>query len=59
MKFLPALFLALFTAAAQASPLIEYHMHMPPAAGGQKRVALTFDACTGKVDDRVVDTSLT
>lgn len=54
MKILPALFLGLATASAQASPLIEYHMQMPPSANGQKRVALTFDACTGMVDDRIL-----
>ena len=36
-----------------ASPLIEYHMHMAPSAEG-RRVALTFDACTGKVDERIL-----
>ena len=38
---------------ASASPLIEYHMHMAPSEG-PKRVALTFDACTGKLDDRML-----
>lgn len=33
--------------------LIEYHMHMEPSDDG-KRVALTFDACTGKVDERIL-----
>ena len=33
--------------------LIEYHMHMERSDGG-KRVALTFDACTGKVDERIL-----
>lgn len=37
------------------SSLIEYHMRMAPSAEG-KRVALTFDACTGKVDDRILAT---
>ena len=40
---------------AVSAPLIEYHMHMSPAADGAKRVALTFDACMGKVDTRIVD----
>jgi len=39
--------------AASAARLIEYHMHMSPSAGGAKRVALTFDACTGKMDERI------
>ena len=33
--------------------LIEYHMHMDPRDGG-KRLALTFVACTGKVDERIL-----
>ena len=40
---------------AQSSPLIEYHMHMAPSADGTKRVALTFDACTKRVDDRILN----
>ena len=40
---------------AGASPLIEYHMHLPPGEVGTKRVALTFDACTGKVDERILN----
>jgi peptidoglycan/xylan/chitin deacetylase (PgdA/CDA1 family) len=38
---------------SNATPLIEYHMHMTPSVEG-KRVALTFDACTGKVDERIL-----
>ena len=38
---------------SNASPLIEYHMRMAPSTEG-KRVALTFDACTGKADDRIL-----
>ena len=34
--------------------LIEYHMRMEPS-DGNKRVALTFDACTGKVDERILN----
>jgi peptidoglycan/xylan/chitin deacetylase (PgdA/CDA1 family) len=37
------------------SSLIEYHMHMDPSGEG-KRVALTFDACMGKVDERIFST---
>lgn len=55
------MFAPLFLAAALVIPLppdstrglIEYHMHMEPSDGG-KRVALTFDACTGKVDERIL-----
>ncbi|MBG1233295.1 polysaccharide deacetylase family protein [Aestuariivirga litoralis] len=57
MKFLSALLFAIaFAPSAHAVPLIEYHMHMKPAPAGQKRVALTFDACTGKVDERILET---
>lgn len=56
MKFPTALFLGFaFTTPAYAVPLIEYHMHMAPAQDGRKRVALTFDACTGKTDTRILD----
>ncbi|MDE2384544.1 MAG: polysaccharide deacetylase family protein [Alphaproteobacteria bacterium] len=52
---LPALFLGLLLASpASATGLIEYHMHMAPE-GGARRVALTFDACTGKVDERILN----
>ena len=56
MKFIfsAAILLAL-GGQSNASALIEYHMHMAPLAEG-KRVALTFDACTGKVDDRILST---
>jgi len=51
-----SLILAAFAAtAAWAVPLIEYHMQMKPSPEGQKRVALTFDACTGKTDTRILD----
>ena len=39
---------------ARASDIIEYHMHMAPLETGVKRVALTFDACMGKTDDRIL-----
>jgi len=55
MRFLPALLFGLLLARpAFAAGLIEYHMHMPPGDGA-KRVALTFDACTGKVDERILN----
>jgi peptidoglycan/xylan/chitin deacetylase (PgdA/CDA1 family) len=41
--------------ATSAAHLIEYHMHMPASDGDTKRVALTFDACMGKVDDRILN----
>ena len=56
MKFLPALFIGLLQVTpAFASALIEFHMHMAPSEAGQKRVAITFDACTGKVDERILN----
>ena len=56
MKFIffPAI-LVLLSGQSSATSLIEYHMHMAPSAEG-KRVALTFDACTGKVDERILAT---
>ncbi len=56
MKFIffPAI-LVLLSGQSSATSLIEYHMHMAPSAEG-KRVALTFDACTGKVDERILTT---
>jgi len=51
-----SLILSAFAASvASAVPLIEYHMQMKPSPEGQKRVALTFDACTGKTDTRILD----
>ena len=40
---------------ASASNLIEYHMHMAHSEAGTKLVALTFDACMGKTDDRILN----
>ena len=57
MKFAPLFLVAILAPSQQAHAnhnLIEYHMHMEPHDGG-KRVALTFDACTGKVDDRILN----
>ncbi|HEY4995265.1 MAG TPA: polysaccharide deacetylase family protein, partial [Aestuariivirga sp.] len=47
--------LVLLSGQSSATSLIEYHMHMAPSAEG-KRVALSFDACTGKVDERILTT---
>jgi len=47
--------LVLLSGQSSATSLIEYHMHMAPSVEG-KRVALTFDACTGKVDERILAT---
>ncbi len=57
MTFAPFLLAAVLSAVLplhSAHGLIEYHMHMEPSASG-KRVALTFDACTGKVDERILN----
>ena len=48
-----AVALALGNARAEA-PLVEYKMHMAPSPDA-KRVALTFDACTKRVDDRILN----
>ena len=57
MKFAPYLFVAALgfqcLPANAGQNLIEYHMHMPPSDNG-KRVALTFDACMGKTDERIL-----
>lgn len=57
MKFAHLFFAAavvLLPSRAMASTrLIEYHMYMKPSEGG-KRVALTFDACMGKTDSRIL-----
>ncbi len=57
MKFAPFLLAAALGVpqpSYAAHGLIEYHMHMEPNDNG-KRVALTFDACTGKTDERILD----
>ena len=58
MKFLPAFFIAMALAVpASASPLIEPHMRIKPSRERDgKVVALTFDACTGKADERILQT---
>ncbi len=48
------LLLAAFVPRAGAVTLVEYHMHMQPSPAGERRVALTFDACTGKTDERIM-----
>jgi peptidoglycan/xylan/chitin deacetylase (PgdA/CDA1 family) len=57
--FRPALAAALIVAlagAASASKLIEPRLKLPAESGGSPRVALTLDACSGKVDGRILDT---
>ncbi len=57
MKFAPFFYITVFALSAPAhakAKLIEYHMQMEPHDGGS-RVALTFDACTGKVDQRILN----
>src|ERR1700712_1604691 len=36
--------------------LVEPHLHVTRAGKGSTRVALTFDACMGKTDSRILDT---
>src|SRR5258708_7812071 len=50
-----AIVLLAFTAAASASPLIEPRLRLPLETNGAHRVALTLDACSGKVDGRILD----
>ena len=57
MTFAPVLLVAVLSAPLpqlSSHHLIEYHMHMEPSEG-TKRVALTFDACTGKADVRILN----
>jgi peptidoglycan/xylan/chitin deacetylase (PgdA/CDA1 family) len=42
-------------AAGQVHGLIEPTLHLPASPTGQTRVALTFDACDGHVDRRILD----
>lgn len=42
-------------AAADLPRLVEPSLHLPASAGGETRVALTFDACDGRVDHRILD----
>ncbi len=48
-----ALTVAAFPACAK-DKLIEPHMHIVPDGSGEKRVALTLDACSGGVDMRII-----
>ena len=58
MRFSIALLAAmLWSSSTWAASLVEYHMQMEPLKEG-KRVALTFDACMGKVDERILQTLL-
>ncbi len=58
MKFMSAFFIGfLLVSSAMATSLIEPHMHIKPSREHDgKVVALTFDACTGKVDERILQT---
>ena len=51
LAFLPLL---LSIDGARAASLTEPTLHLPPS--GHLRVALTLDACTGKTDDRILNT---
>jgi peptidoglycan/xylan/chitin deacetylase (PgdA/CDA1 family) len=55
MKILSALFLICFCGSAQAAALLEPHIRFTHARDHDgKQVALTLDACTGKVDERIL-----
>ncbi|MGV8985371.1 MAG: polysaccharide deacetylase family protein [Cypionkella sp.] len=58
MRFCPLVlcaFLASPVAAASLPKLVEPALHLPASPLGQTRVALTFDACDGAVDHRILD----
>jgi small subunit ribosomal protein S10 len=52
-----ALFLSLSTAAFAGTGLVEPTLKMTPRHDGRVRVAMTLDACMGKTDHRILDTS--
>ena len=49
------LFAALSISSTQAETLLEHHMTIAKGQYEGPRVALTFDACTGKVDERILN----
>lgn len=49
------LFALLSPLAAQASKLLEPALHIPASSDGHPQIALTFDACSGAVDQRILD----
>jgi len=53
--FIILLTLAIGTAAAQAGQLAEPTLRLPPDPAHARRVALTFDACGGRTDARILD----
>jgi peptidoglycan/xylan/chitin deacetylase (PgdA/CDA1 family) len=48
--------LAMSSSAADAQHLLEPQMHMQPTSNGAPHIALTFDACSGKTDERILQT---
>ncbi len=48
--------LAMSSSPAGAQHLLEPQMHMQPASDGAPHIALTFDACSGKTDERILQT---
>jgi peptidoglycan/xylan/chitin deacetylase (PgdA/CDA1 family) len=48
--------LAMSSSAADAQHLLEPQMHMQPTSSGAPHIALTFDACSGKTDERILQT---
>lgn len=53
--FLVVLSLAFGTVAASAGQLAEPALRLPPDPAHARRVALTFDACGGRTDTRILD----
>ena len=53
-----AAIVALTATAAPAATLIEPQLHLPVDKSAQPRVALTFDACSGDIDHRILDVLL-
>lgn len=51
-----AAFVVLSFSAALAQPLLEPELRLTPQPNAPPRVALTFDACSGKTDERILQT---
>jgi peptidoglycan/xylan/chitin deacetylase (PgdA/CDA1 family) len=48
--------LAMSSSAADAQHLLEPQMHVQPTSSGAPHIALTFDACSGKTHERILQT---
>ncbi len=56
LHVLTILLLATPAASASLPRLLEPGLHLPASAPGVTRIALTFDACDGQIDHRILDT---